>query len=117
MQKAAIPLLDPDCADTAARVIQEEFAGKRSLMIQRLQAMGLPLPNQPLGAFYCFAKLAGLPPVLQDGMSFFDRALQEKVITVPGKFFDVNPGNRRSRVLCESRRPQGVCPMESGCYI
>jgi aspartate/methionine/tyrosine aminotransferase len=28
-------------------------------------------------------------------MAFFQRALAEKVITVPGQFFDINPGNRR----------------------
>jgi aspartate/methionine/tyrosine aminotransferase len=29
-------------------------------------------------------------------MNFFQAALQEKVICVPGEFFDVNPGKRRS---------------------
>jgi aspartate/methionine/tyrosine aminotransferase len=30
-------------------------------------------------------------------MGFFRGALERKVITVPGEFFDVNPGKRRSR--------------------
>ena len=30
-------------------------------------------------------------------MAFFREALKEKVIIVPGVFFDVNPGNRRSQ--------------------
>jgi aspartate/methionine/tyrosine aminotransferase len=30
-------------------------------------------------------------------MGFFRAALEKKVITVPGEFFDVNPGKRRSR--------------------
>jgi aspartate/methionine/tyrosine aminotransferase len=29
-------------------------------------------------------------------MSFFRAALERKVITVPGQFFDVNPGKRRA---------------------
>ena len=29
-------------------------------------------------------------------MGFFRKALAAKVITVPGDFFDVNPGNRRA---------------------
>jgi aspartate/methionine/tyrosine aminotransferase len=33
---------------------------------------------------------------LNDGMGFFRAALERKVITVPGEFFDVNPGKRRS---------------------
>ncbi len=30
-------------------------------------------------------------------MGFFRAALEHKVITVPGEFFDVNPGKRRAR--------------------
>jgi hypothetical protein len=30
-------------------------------------------------------------------MGFFRAALERKVITVPGEFFDVNPGKRRSQ--------------------
>jgi aspartate/methionine/tyrosine aminotransferase len=33
---------------------------------------------------------------LNDGMSFFRAALDQKVIVVPGEFFDVNPGKRRT---------------------
>jgi aspartate/methionine/tyrosine aminotransferase len=29
-------------------------------------------------------------------MAFFRAALKEKVICVPGEFFDINPGKRRS---------------------
>jgi aspartate/methionine/tyrosine aminotransferase len=29
-------------------------------------------------------------------MSFFRAALKERVICVPGEFFDINPGKRRS---------------------
>ncbi len=29
-------------------------------------------------------------------MGFFRAALEEKVICVPGEFFDINPGKRRS---------------------
>ena len=36
-----------------------------------------------------------LPAPLDDGMGFFRAALEEKVIVVPGEFFDVNPGKRR----------------------
>jgi aspartate/methionine/tyrosine aminotransferase len=36
-------------------------------------------------------------PPLNDGMGFFRAALGHKIITVPGQFFDVNPGKRRGR--------------------
>ena len=36
------------------------------------------------------------PAPLDTGMGFFRAALERKVITVPGEFFDVNPGKRRT---------------------
>ena len=30
-------------------------------------------------------------------MSFFRRALERRVLTVPGEFFDIDPGKRRRR--------------------
>jgi DNA-binding transcriptional MocR family regulator len=44
-----------------------------------------------------------LPASLADGMSFFRAALAKKVIVVPGEFFDVNPGKRRSQRLSRFR--------------
>ena len=37
-------------------------------------------------------------------MSFFQRALEQQVITVPGQFFDINPGNRRHGRLSRFER-------------
>ena len=48
-----------------------------------------------MGGFYIWADLSGLPAPLNDAMKFFEAGLLEKVITVPGIFFDVNPGGRR----------------------
>jgi hypothetical protein len=49
-----------------------------------------------MGTFYVWANLSELPPPLNDGMSFLEEGLKEKVITVPGVFFDVNPDRRRA---------------------
>lgn len=98
IQKAVIPLLDPQVADGQAKLIQQQFAEKRSLLLSGLARSGFHLPHEPLGAFYCFVKLEPLNPPLNDGMQFFEAALREQVITVPGKFFDVNPGNRRGHI-------------------
>ena len=46
----------------------------------------------------------GLPPPLDDGMGFFKAALDKQVIAVPGEFFDVNPGKRRSQRASRFRR-------------
>lgn len=98
IQKAALPLLDPTVADGEAKTIQRVFGAKRDLMVERANAMGLRIDHAPRGAFYCFARLDELPEALQDGMSFFRAALEHNVIVVPGVFFDVNPGQRRSHI-------------------
>lgn len=95
IQKAVIPLLDIEFANRQAESIQDSFKRKRDLMVRSLEEMGLEVPHIPESGFYCFVKLNNLPPSLQDGIDFFEAALQHKVITVPGKFFDVNPGQRR----------------------
>jgi aspartate/methionine/tyrosine aminotransferase len=98
LQRAALPLLEPDVADREARAIQAAFGVKRDLVVGRLRAMGFGLDVVPEGAFYCFASLDELPEPLRDGMAFFEAALTRKVIVVPGQFFDVNPGKRRSHI-------------------
>ena len=39
--------------------------------------------------------LENLPEPIRDGLSFFEACLEEKVIVVPGIFFDLNPSHRR----------------------
>ncbi|RYZ55122.1 MAG: pyridoxal phosphate-dependent aminotransferase [Proteobacteria bacterium] len=95
IQKAVIPLLDPAFADGQALSIQKSFLLKRDHMLKVIDDLGLGLPHRPKAGFYCFVSLKDLKPGHQDGIEFFEAALEHKVITVPGKFFDVNPGNRR----------------------
>lgn len=98
LQAAVVPLLQEEVADQEARAIQAAFGAKRSMALDRIRAMGLTVANAPQGAFYCFASLDNLPEALRDGMDFFRAALEHKVIVVPGEFFDVNPGKRRSHI-------------------
>ncbi len=98
IQKAAIPLLDLKTADAQVKSIQRLFLKKRQLMYDRLTAMGFVIPGLPQGGFYCFASLENLPESLRDGMDFFEALLEQQVICVPGEFFDVNPGKRRSHI-------------------
>jgi aspartate/methionine/tyrosine aminotransferase len=95
LQRAAVPLLDPAIADAEARAIRTQFAPKRELMLRRLAAIGVRVDAPPHGAFYAWGSVAKLPEGMNDGMSFFRKALEHRVITVPGIFFDVNPGKRR----------------------
>ncbi|HEY5297106.1 MAG TPA: pyridoxal phosphate-dependent aminotransferase [Verrucomicrobiae bacterium] len=95
-QNAALPLLDPKNAAAETLAIQKHFDKKRELLLSRLKKMSINADAKPAGAFYVWANLAKLPPPLDDGMNFFRECLKEKVIVVPGVFFDVNPGNRRT---------------------
>ncbi len=95
IQIAAIPLLEAKVADNHFKVIQDNFSRKRSFMMKRIQELGFVIHGEPNGSFYCFVSLENLPEPLRLGMDFFERMLEEKVIVVPGEFFDVNPGRRR----------------------
>jgi aspartate/methionine/tyrosine aminotransferase len=96
LQRSAVPLLAPDvaCGETAA--IHRAFGRKRRILLEGLRATGMRFDLDPEGTFYCWADLSALPGGLSDGMTLFRRLLEHKVICVPGEFFDVNPGKRRS---------------------
>eukprot|EP01112_Ceratiomyxa_fruticulosa_P008191 TRINITY_DN2115_c0_g3_i1.p1 TRINITY_DN2115_c0_g3~~TRINITY_DN2115_c0_g3_i1.p1 ORF type:complete len:507 (-),score=109.91 TRINITY_DN2115_c0_g3_i1:44-1564(-) len=95
LQHAALPLLDPIRVRTEAKALQEHFRNKRDYVVGRLRAMGIRVDTPPPSTFYIWAYLGDLPPPLENGLSFFEEALKEKVIVVPGIFFDINPGRRR----------------------
>ena len=95
MQKAALPLLDKKIADQEAAAIQKLFADKKEYLVNSLKALGVTFPFETEGSFYAWGDLSGLPENLNTGMKFFQAALEEGVITVPGSFFDINPGGRR----------------------
>ncbi|MCB0360129.1 MAG: aminotransferase class I/II-fold pyridoxal phosphate-dependent enzyme, partial [Bdellovibrionales bacterium] len=83
-------------ADQEALAIQKHFAKKRELLLQGLRALGIRVSSEPSGSFYCWGDLSALPEHLYTGMRLFREGLKEGVITVPGSFFDINPGQRRA---------------------
>ncbi|NOX60633.1 MAG: pyridoxal phosphate-dependent aminotransferase [Chloroflexi bacterium] len=95
-QIPALDLLEPEYVYQETQAVQAHFRNKRDYMIERLRAMGIVVEVEPMGTFYVWANLARLPEPLNDGLAFFRAGLSEKVITVPGIFFDVNPDQRRS---------------------
>jgi len=104
LQRAAVPLLEAAAVESELLALRRAFLEKRALMIRRVRELGLGIDLEPEGSFYVFASLAGLPEPLDDCMTFFGAALAQKVICVPGVFFDVNPGQRRSRRLARFRQ-------------
>jgi aspartate/methionine/tyrosine aminotransferase len=95
LQRAAIALMSEEHVAKETWAIHHAFRDKRDKVLSRLERLGVRVDRVPDGTFYVWGSVANLPPHLSDGMSFFRAALEEKVITVPGEFFDVNPGKRR----------------------
>jgi N-succinyldiaminopimelate aminotransferase len=104
LQRKAIDLLHPTAAMAETRAIHAEFGKKRSRLLNGLRDLGFTVDLPPEGTFYVWASAQHLPASISDGMSFFRAALDRKVITVPGEFFDVDPGKRRGGRASRFRR-------------
>lgn len=94
-QEAAIPMLEPGLVRKEMIALQKHFQDKRDYVVERLRSLGFRINNVPDSTFYLWLDLSGLPKEINDGLNFFQRCLQEKVIVVPGIFFDLNPAKRR----------------------
>jgi aspartate/methionine/tyrosine aminotransferase len=104
LQRKAIDLLHPTAAMAETRAIHTEFGKKRSKLLNGLRDLGFTVDLPPEGTFYVWASAQHLPASISDGMSFFRAALDRNVITVPGEFFDVDPGKRRGGRASRFRR-------------
>ena len=104
LQRKAIELLAPTAAMAETRAIQTEFGKKRGKLLNGLRDLGFTIDLPPEGTFYVWASAQHLPPAISDGMSFFRAALDRQVISVPGEFFDVDPGKRRGGRASRFRR-------------
>ncbi len=96
LQRSAVPLLAPEVVRDETAAIRRAFIRKKRILKEGLEAAGMRLDLDPDGTFYCWADVSGLPEGMNDGMGFFKALVKEKVICVPGEFFDINPGKRRS---------------------
>lgn len=94
-QEAAVPMLKPELVHTEMKALQHHFREKRDYVIGRLRKMGFKIEHVPEATFYLWIDLTGLPESIDDGLNFFRACLEEKVIVVPGIFFDLNPSKRR----------------------
>lgn len=96
LQRAAIPLMEDAYVRQETLATHAVFREKRDKLLSRLERIGIRTDRAPDGTFYVWGNVSGLPAPLNDGMGFFRAALDRQVITVPGEFFDVNPGKRRA---------------------
>ena len=95
IQRAALQVLDPAYADQETNAVRQVFSRKRNIMLQKLKGMGIQCSPEPNGTFYIWTNISALPDPINDGHAFFQEGLKRKVMTVPGKFFDIDPGNKR----------------------
>lgn len=95
MQRAAIELVGREATLSETGALRDTFSAKRRLLVDGLREIGVRFDIEPEGTFYAWGDLSELPAPLNTGDGFFRAALDRKVITVPGRFFDVNPGKRR----------------------
>lgn len=96
LQRAAIALLSEENVEKETMAIARHFGEKRASLLERLQKIGVTTDMPPEGTFYLWGRLDSLPPPLNDGLGLFRAGLERQIVTVPGMFFDVNPGKRRS---------------------
>lgn len=101
LQEAGIPMLEPSLVRNETKVLQVHFREKRDYVLKRLYDIGFRVQDVPQATFYIWLDLTSLDPPLpaeaniSDGLNFFNALLTEKVIVVPGIFFDLNPAKRR----------------------
>jgi len=94
-QEAAVSMLEPTKVRNEMRALQHHFRDKRDYVVGRLRDMGFTITDVPDSTFYLWLDLEQLPEEINDGLNFFQACLEEKVIVVPGIFFDLNPSKRR----------------------
>jgi len=104
LQSFALPLLDLDFIRRDTWCLQRHFRKKRDYLLKELQRLGMKIKWTPTATFYVWASLADLPPPLNDSLVFLEECVKNKVICVPGVFFDINPRGLKnvSRSKCIS---------------
>ncbi len=96
IQRGALAVLEPSRADQETHALREHFSAKQQLTLRKLREMGITTAGEPGGTFYVWGSVADLPAPLNTGQGFMEAGFKHRVSTVPGEYFDVNPGGRRS---------------------
>ena len=94
-QRGAMQVLEPARADQETAALRKVFAEKQRLTLDTLTGMGVEFPGSPRSTFYVYGSVAKLPEPINTGEKFMREGFKHRVMTVPGEFFDVNPGKHR----------------------
>ncbi len=92
VQRAALQLFEPERADQETNALREVFSKKQGLMLNALRASGMICSADANSTFYIWADISRLPSPLNNSDRFFKEALKCKVMTVPGRLFDIRAG-------------------------
>jgi len=94
-QRFAIQALEEVRFDQETAAVRHAFSAKRSKMLEVLTRVGVRFGDPGQSTFYLWGDVSALPKGLNDGESLFRASLQERVMLVPGAYFDVNPAKGR----------------------
>ena len=104
LQRAAVPLLSEEHVAAETLAIHRAFAEKRTVMLEAPRAAWASASTARRTApSTCGGRVARLPSHRRRD-ELLPRGAERKVICVPGEFFDVNPGKRRSGPRSRFRR-------------
>jgi len=92
VQRAALQLFEPQRADQETKALREVFSRKQTQLLTVLRENGMICSEDANSTFYIWADISALPAPLNNSDSFFRKALDYKVMTVPGHLFDIHPG-------------------------
>ncbi|MEI6728463.1 MAG: pyridoxal phosphate-dependent aminotransferase [bacterium] len=90
LQNAVLELLDPTKAETSVTALKREFNKKRLYLVENLLALGFKIQSIPQGAFYIYADISSLPKGLNTDLEFTQKMLENKLIVIPGRYFDLS---------------------------
>lgn len=79
-QEAAIPMLEPTKVLNEMKALQTHFRNKRDYVLGRLKGLGFKIKHIPDSTFYIWLDLSDLPVGINDGLNFFQKCLEQKVI-------------------------------------
>ena len=85
--------MQPKRADIDTSALRQTFSRKRNYKVETLKKNGIICTPEPSGTFYIWGYISHLPDPINDSDVFFKEALSRKVMTVPGYFFDISPGD------------------------
>jgi hypothetical protein len=79
-------MLEPDKVRAEMKALQRHFKTKRDYVLDRLGGLGFRIKHVPDSTFYIWLDLSGLPKEINDGLSFFQKCLEERVIGALSSF-------------------------------